>query len=70
MVLTYLNPTPEEAIDIKPIAATTEVKRVTGLNNIVLKMKTNPLPKIVKRKIAFGNYDEINLLDIFGALNY
>lgn len=70
MLLTYLNLTPNDSVDINTPAADGEGKVITYPVNQAIKKKTIPLPKNERRTSASFNYDEISLLDIFGALNY
>lgn len=70
MLLTYLNLTPDERIVSNTPTIAAEEKRITGSVNAAIKKKTGLLPEKEKRKSTSANYDEINLLDFFGALNY
>jgi hypothetical protein len=68
MILNYLNLTPDERADVITPTGAAEVKRITDFDHQAIKI--NPLTEKVKRKSTLAYYDEINLLDIFGALNY
>lgn len=69
MLLTYLNLTPDESIDIN-MPGDAEVQGKTDFVFKAIKNKSILLPEKEKRKSTLANYDEISLLDIFGALNY
>lgn len=60
--LIYLNLLPDEKINIEITAGAAEVKRTKDFVSAAIKMK--------KRNFTSFNNDEINLLDISGALNY
>jgi hypothetical protein len=70
MLLTYLNLTPNDSVDINAPGADAEGKVITYAVNQAIKKKTVSLPKNERRKSVSPDYDEISLLDIFGALNY
>jgi hypothetical protein len=70
MLLTYLNLTPDESIVTNTPAIATEEKGITDSVNSAIEKKTRFLPEKEKRKFASANYDEINLPDFFGALDY
>lgn len=69
MLLTYLNLTPDERIVTNTPATAAEEKGITGPANSAIKKKTGILPE-KKSKSSSANYDETNLPDFFGALNY
>ncbi len=70
MLLTYLNLTPDERVDMNTLVDNAEVKGIMESVNQTIKNKISFLPEKEKRKSTTVNYDEISLLDIFGALSY
>ena len=70
MLLTYLNLTPDERVDITSPGADAELKAIKDSVNRAIKKKTGFLFEKERRKSTSANYDEISLLDIFGALDY
>lgn len=70
MLLTYLNLTPDERVDVNMPGAEGEAKGITHAVDHAIKKNPILLHEKEKRKSTLANYDEVNLLDIFGALNY
>jgi hypothetical protein len=70
MLLTYLNLTPDESIVTNTPVITAEEKEIKKPVYSAIKKKTGILPGKEKGKSTSANYDEINLHDFFGALNY
>lgn len=70
MIFTYLNLTPDARIDTNTPADAAEVKSITGFNTAATKLNPNHTPEHTNKKLTSANYDEMSLLDIFGALNY
>lgn len=70
MIFTYLNLTPDARIDTNTPADAAEIKSITDFSNTAIKMNPNHSPENTDKKLISANYDEMSLLDIFGALNY
>ena len=70
MLHTYLNLTPDEGIVSNTPAIAAKEKGITGSVNSAIEKKIRILPEKEKRKSTSANYDEINLPDFFGALDY
>lgn len=70
MLITYLNLTPDERVVSNSPAIAAEEKRMTGSANAAIEKKKLISPEKEKRKSKSTNYDEINLPDFFGALDY
>ena len=70
MLLTYLNLTPNESIITNTPAIAAEENGKMGSVNSTIKKTSGILPEKEKSKSTSASYDEINLHDFFGALNY
>ena len=70
MLHTYLNLSPDEGIVSNTPAIAAKENGITGSVNSAIEKKMGILPEKEKRKSTTANYDEINLPDFFGALDY